>query len=75
MKDDRVYLGHIRDAIRDIDRYGSLGRVAFMVERMRRDAIIRKLEVIGEAVKHLSDRTKESRPEIPWKQSLECATG
>ena len=68
MKDDRVCLGHIRDAIRDIDGYGSLGRDAFMVERMRQDAIIRKLEIIDEAVKHLPDRTKESRPEIPWKQ-------
>ena len=28
----------------------------------------RRLEIIGEAVKHLSDRTKQRRPEIPWKQ-------
>ena len=39
-----------------------------MAEPMRQDAIIRKLEIIGEAVKHLSDRTKQRRPEIPWKQ-------
>ena len=68
MKDDRVYLGHIRDAIRDVERYGSLGCDAYMAEPMRQDAIIRKLEIIGEAVKHLSDRTKQRRPEIPWKQ-------
>lgn len=68
MKPDRVYLGHIRDAIRDVDRYGSLGHDVFMAERMRQDAIIRKLEIIGEAVKHLSDRAKDSCPEIPWKQ-------
>lgn len=35
---------------------------------MRQDAVIRKLEIIGEAVKQLSDATKRSRPEIPWKQ-------
>ena len=39
-----------------------------MAEPRRQDAIIRKLEIIGEAVKHLSDRTKQRRPEIPWKQ-------
>ena len=39
-----------------------------MAERMRQDAVIRKLEVIGEAVKQLSNATKASRPEIPWKQ-------
>ncbi len=37
MKDDSVYLDHIHDAIRDVDGYGSLGRDAFMAERMRHD--------------------------------------
>lgn len=40
MKDERVYLGHIRDAINDIEEYGSVGREAFMAERMRQDAVI-----------------------------------
>ncbi len=35
---------------------------------MRQDAVIRKLEIIGEAVKQLSDETRQRRPEIPWKQ-------
>lgn len=35
---------------------------------MRQDAIIRKLEIIGEAVKRLSEHTKVQRREIPWKQ-------
>ena len=35
---------------------------------MRQDAMIRKLEIIGEAVKQLSDATRLRRPEIPWKQ-------
>ncbi len=68
VKDERVYLGHIRDAITDIEEYTSVGRDAFMAERMRQDAVIRKLEIIGEAVKQLSNATKERRHEIPWKQ-------
>lgn len=35
---------------------------------MRQDAIIRKLEIIGEAVKRLPEATKAQRPETPWKQ-------
>jgi uncharacterized protein with HEPN domain len=35
---------------------------------MRQDATLRKLEVVGQAVKNLSDDTKSRRPEIPWKQ-------
>lgn len=68
MKDQRVYLEHIRDAINDIKVYSSVGEQAFLADRMRQDAIIRKLEIIGEAVKQLSDETRTRRPEIPWKQ-------
>jgi len=66
VKDDRVYLSHIRDAIQDIEQYASVGGDAFTSERMRQDAVIRKLEIIGEAVKKLSNDTKQSRPEIPF---------
>ena len=68
MKDERVFLGHIRDAIQDIRDYASVGRDGFMADRMRQDAVIRKLEIIGEAVKHLSDSVRNRRPDIPWKQ-------
>ena len=68
MKDERFYLGHTRDAIRDIEEYSVVGRDQFMTDRMRQDAVIRKLEIIGEAVKQLSDATRLRRPEIPWKQ-------
>ena len=68
MKDDRIYLQHIRDALQDIESYTSAGREAFFSERMRQDATLRKLQVIGEAVKKLSDDTKSKQPDIPWKQ-------
>ena len=68
MKDDSVYLSHIRDAISDIEHYTSIARAAFMADRMRQDAVVRKLEIVGEAVKKLSDRTKQRSPEIPWKR-------
>jgi uncharacterized protein with HEPN domain len=68
VKDQRVYLGHIRDAINDIKSYAAVGEAAFLADRMRQDAIIRKLEIIGEAVKRISETTRARRPEIPWKQ-------
>ncbi|MBY0497404.1 MAG: hypothetical protein K2Y23_24645 [Cyanobacteria bacterium] len=36
----RVYLGHIRDAINDIRSYAAVGEAAFLVDRMRQDAVI-----------------------------------
>jgi uncharacterized protein with HEPN domain len=68
VRDQRVYLGHIRDAINDVRSYASVGEEAFLADQMRQDAIIRKLEIIGEAVKRLSEQTKAQRPEIPWRQ-------
>jgi uncharacterized protein with HEPN domain len=68
VKDERIYLEHIREAISDIRAYASVGEGAFVADRMRQDAIIRKLEIIGEGVKRLSEETRARRPEIPWKQ-------
>jgi len=67
VKDDRVYLEHIRDALADIATYTSAGREAFFDQRIRQDATLRKLEVIGQAVKNLSEESKSRRPQIPWK--------
>jgi uncharacterized protein with HEPN domain len=68
VKDDRVYLEHIRDALDDIATYTSTGRAAFFDDRMRQDATLRKLEVVGQAVKNLSEETRSKRSDIPWKQ-------
>ena len=46
----------------------SPGREVFFADRMRQDAIIRKLEVIGQAVKNLSNAARSPEPQVPWKQ-------
>ncbi|MEO7274851.1 MAG: DUF86 domain-containing protein [Vicinamibacterales bacterium] len=68
MKNERVYLRHVQDAIDDLRAYASVGEEAFLVDRMRQDAIIRKLEIIGEAVQQLSEETRGRRREVPWRQ-------
>jgi uncharacterized protein with HEPN domain len=45
-----------------------VGDVPAAAERMRQDAAIRKFQVIGQAVKNLSDSSKSRQPHIPWKQ-------
>lgn len=66
MKDDHVYLQHIRDAIGRIESYIGGGKEAFFRESIVQDAVIRNLEVIGEAVKNLSAEMRSRHPEIPW---------
>jgi uncharacterized protein with HEPN domain len=58
VKDDRVYLQHIRDALEDIAAYCGHDHEAFVKDRMRQDATLRKLEVIGQAVKNLSEHRR-----------------
>src|SRR5713226_5529183 len=68
MKDDRAYLMHIRDAARRILAYTGDGHDAFMADSKTQDAVIRNIEVIGEATKNLSDSLKAGQPAIPWRQ-------
>jgi uncharacterized protein with HEPN domain len=72
VKDDRVYLEHIRDALDDIAAYASAGRDAFFAERMRQDATIRKLQVIGQAVKNLSDLSKSRHQDWRRNHAVQC---
>ncbi|MBE0582241.1 MAG: DUF86 domain-containing protein [Desulfofustis sp.] len=68
MKDDSVYLVHIEDAIANIQGYVVGGRETFLANKMIQDAVIRNLEIIGEAVKKISPATRARAPEVPWKQ-------
>ena len=66
MKDDRVLLAHVRDAITKIETYTQGGRAAFFADAKTQDAVIRNLEIIGEAVKNLSAGLRGQHPEMPW---------
>ena len=68
MKDDFVYLRHIVGAIKDIEAYTVGGREEFFATKMIQDAVIRNLEIIGEAVKNLSPSFRREHPDVPWKQ-------
>ena len=67
MKDDRIYLLHIRDAIQNILEYTVAGQENFLGDRKTQDAVVRNLEIIGEATKRLSPSLKNAHPDISWK--------
>ncbi len=66
MKDDRIYLRHILDSINRVESYTDKGKEAFFRESIIQDAVMRNLEIIGEAVKNLSLDFRARHPEIPW---------
>jgi uncharacterized protein with HEPN domain len=65
---DDLYLRHILDAIQKIERYSEGGHDELIAESMRHDAVIRQLEIIGEATKRLSPQLLGQHPEVPWRQ-------
>lgn len=69
-QNERLYLADIRDAVEKILRYTSQGRDEFFADPMRQDAVIRNLEVMGEAVRKISDETREAHPAVPWRPPL-----
>jgi uncharacterized protein with HEPN domain len=57
----------MRDAADKILRYTMGGRAAFFADPMIQDAVIRNLEVMGEAVRKVPESTRSAYPEIPWR--------
>jgi uncharacterized protein with HEPN domain/predicted nucleotidyltransferase len=64
---DGDYLNHIQKAIEKIHRYSS-DREEFFRREEFQDAVIRGLEIIGEAVSRLSQDLKDAHPDVPWRQ-------
>src|SRR5439155_9848243 len=67
MKYDHVYLQHIRDLVARIVAYTAGGREAFFNDTMVQDAVLRNIEVIGEAVKNLSQGFRDAHADVPWR--------
>jgi uncharacterized protein with HEPN domain len=68
MTGDLVYLKHILDAIKKIESYILVGREIFMATSHWQDAVIRQLEIIGEATKRLSQNIRSQYHEVPWRR-------
>lgn len=72
MKDDVLYLGHINDAIETIEQYlGVASYEQFIANKMMVDAVVRELEIIGEATSKLSKDFRNRNPEIPFRDIID----
>lgn len=71
MKDkprDEARLQHIRDAIEEVEGYVEGIDLAFFEKDSKtRFASIKQLEIVGEAVYHLTNELKEKYPKVEWK--------
>ena len=66
-RDDRVFLAHIRDALSRVESYvHGVSEAEFRRQPILQDAVIRQVQIAGEAARHLSPAFLEAHPEVPW---------
>ncbi|MBI2581954.1 DUF86 domain-containing protein [Candidatus Woesearchaeota archaeon] len=66
-KDPVVFLGHMRDAIESIENFTEgYTKDKFHQDDLVQSAVTRKIEIIGEAAKNISEPFRKKYPEIPW---------
>ena len=71
MKNDKVYISHILEAIGKIETYKTgLDFDAFLKNEMAMDAIIRELEIIGEASNNISEEFQKEHTDVPWRKII-----
>lgn len=68
MRDYKLYIKDIIEAIESIEKFiKDMNFEDFISDDKTTSAVIRKLEIIGEATKAIPDQIKDSYPQIPWK--------
>lgn len=66
-----VFIEDIIDSIEKIERFISgLNIETFSCDELIRDAVLRNLEVIGEASKNIPENVREKYLNIPWKRMI-----
>ena len=68
-KEPLIFIEHILENIENIDNFSKeISKNDFFKDKLRQNAIIRAIEIIGEAVKNLPDSFKNKYPNISWKE-------
>lgn len=68
-KDPKIFLLHVIDSIHEIERnVKGISRAKFLQDVKTQDAVMRRIEIIGEAVRNLSSDFREKHHGIQWKE-------
>lgn len=68
-KDPKIFIKHILESIERIEEYTEgITKEEFLSSGQIQDAVIRRIEVIGEAVKNIPDEIKQKHPDVPWRE-------
>ena len=69
MRDYTLYLKDILAAIDSIESFiAGMDLDAFQMDDKTTSAVMRKLEILGEAVKQIPDEIRQKHSQVPWKE-------
>lgn len=69
IKDSSIFIEHILENIIDIESFvKNIDKEKFLKNKEKQNAVIRSLEIIGEAVKNLPQNITVKYSDIPWKE-------
>lgn len=67
IKDPKVFLKHVLESIEWIEKdVSGFSKEDFFENVPMQDAVFRRLEIIGEAIRNLPDEFKTANPDTPW---------
>jgi len=68
-KNVKIFLEHILEAIKLIEEYiNNKEKSDFLKSIQLQDSVIRRIEIIGEAIKNIPSNFKGTHEDIPWKE-------
>ena len=71
MQRDKAYLLDILESAKlAVEYVGERKREEFLKDTQCQDAVIRRLEIIGEAAGRISGETRSAFPNLPWKEMI-----
>lgn len=67
-RDDRAFIEDMLARLELVAEFTQDGRDTFMNSKLIQEAVIRSLEIIGEASRHISEARRDAYPEVSWRQ-------
>ncbi len=67
-KDDAYLLDMLLAAKKALDFTKEFTSQKFLIDDLVQNAVMRQIQIIGEAARKISDDSKKAHPEIPWKE-------